>query len=99
MKDYHPTPDLLKDRIILITGAGDGIGKAAAKSFAAHGATVVLLGRTIPKLEAVYDEIESSGQCRTFSLRLLSHACSPETSVKRGVTVIPSSSPSMYGNS
>jgi len=62
MKDYRPTSDLLKDRIILITGAGDGIGKAAAKSFAAHGATVVLLGRTIPKLEAVYDEIESSGQ-------------------------------------
>ena len=34
----------------LITGAGDGIGRAAAKSFAAHGATVILLGRTISKL-------------------------------------------------
>jgi NAD(P)-dependent dehydrogenase (short-subunit alcohol dehydrogenase family) len=55
--DYTATPDLLKDRIILVTGAGDGIGRAAAKSFAAHGATVILLGRTIRKLEFVYDEI------------------------------------------
>jgi NAD(P)-dependent dehydrogenase (short-subunit alcohol dehydrogenase family) len=51
----------LTNRIILITGAGDGIGRAAAKSFAAHGATVILLGRTISKLEAVYDEIEQAG--------------------------------------
>jgi NAD(P)-dependent dehydrogenase (short-subunit alcohol dehydrogenase family) len=55
--DYTPTPDLLKERIILVTGAGDGIGRAAAKTFAAHGATVILLGRTIRKLEFVYDEI------------------------------------------
>ena len=61
MKDYRPAPDLLQDRVILVTGAGDGIGKTAAKSFAAHGATVVLLGRTVSKLEAVYDEIEGSG--------------------------------------
>ncbi len=59
MKDYRPRPDLLKDRVILVTGAGDGIGRTAARSFAAHGATVVLLGRTITKLEAVYDEIET----------------------------------------
>lgn len=61
MLDYTPSNTLLTDRIILVTGAGDGIGKAAAKSFAAHGATIVLLGRTIAKLEAVYDEIEQAG--------------------------------------
>ncbi len=61
MLDYTPSNTLLTDRIILVTGAGDGIGKAAAKSFAAHGATVVLLGRTTAKLEAVYDEIEQAG--------------------------------------
>ena len=44
--EYQPRPDLLKDRIILITGAGDGIGRAAAMSYALHGATVVLHGRT-----------------------------------------------------
>ena len=61
MFDYNPSNTLLTDRIILVTGAGDGIGKAAAKSFAAHGATVVLLGRTTAKLEKVYDEIEQDG--------------------------------------
>ena len=54
---YVAPADLLKDKIILITGAGDGIGKAAAKAYAKHGATVVLLGRTTQKLENVYDEI------------------------------------------
>lgn len=53
--------DLLADRVILVTGAGDGIGAAAAEALAAHGATVVLLGRTTAKLEAVYDRIEASG--------------------------------------
>lgn len=61
MQDYTPAPDLLRERVILITGAGDGIGAAAAQSFAAHGATVILLGRTIRKLEAVYDAIEQAG--------------------------------------
>ena len=61
MKDYQPTIDLLKDRVILVTGAGDGIGRAAARRLARHGATVILLGRTIRKLERVYDEIEQSG--------------------------------------
>ena len=61
MKDYQAGTDLLKDRVILITGAGDGIGAAAAKRCAAHGATVILLGRTTRKLEAVYDAIEAAG--------------------------------------
>ena len=61
VENYQPAPDLLKDRVILVTGAGDGIGRAAALTYAQHGATVILLGRTIKKLEAVYDEIENAG--------------------------------------
>lgn len=61
MKDYQASDTLLAGRVILITGAGDGIGAAAAKSCAAHGATVILLGRTTRKLEAVYDAIEAAG--------------------------------------
>ncbi|MBO6849271.1 MAG: YciK family oxidoreductase [Marinobacter sp.] len=61
MQDYQAPADLLKDRIIMVTGAGSGIGRAAARSFAAHGATVILLGRTVSKLESLYDEIEAAG--------------------------------------
>lgn len=61
MFEYQAPENLLKDRIILITGAGDGIGRVAAKTYAAHGATVILLGRTLEKLEHVYDEIEAAG--------------------------------------
>ncbi len=56
-RDYIARPDLLKDRVILITGAGDGIGRALAIGAARHGATLVLLGKTIKKLEATYDAI------------------------------------------
>src|SRR3546814_1190442 len=58
---YSPAADLLKGRHILITGAGDGLGRAAAHACARHGATVILLGRTISKLAIVYDEINAAG--------------------------------------
>ncbi len=61
MFDYQPPADLLAGRTILITGAGGGIGQAAALSCAAHGASVVLLGRNSEKLEQVYDAIEAAG--------------------------------------
>lgn len=54
---YQASPELLQDRIILITGAGDGIGKAAALACADAGAKVILAGRTVAKLEQVYDKI------------------------------------------
>lgn len=61
MKDYKPNKDLLKDKVILVTGAGAGIGKEASLAYARHGATVILLGKTIHKLEQVYDQIEHEG--------------------------------------
>lgn len=60
MFNYQAPKDLLKDKVILVTGAGSGIGRVAALTYARHGATVILLGRNSEKLVAVYDEIESN---------------------------------------
>jgi len=56
---YAYPADVLKDRIILITGASDGIGKTLACHIAGLGAQVILHGKDTKKLEAVYDEIEA----------------------------------------
>ncbi|HYG13907.1 MAG TPA: SDR family NAD(P)-dependent oxidoreductase, partial [Methylophilaceae bacterium] len=57
MKDYQAPPQHLAGRVILVTGAGQGIGRAAALTFAAQGASIILAGRQVSKLEAAYDEI------------------------------------------
>lgn len=51
----------LNNKVILITGASDGIGKATAIECAKHGATVIIHGKTLPKLELLYDEITQAG--------------------------------------
>ncbi|MDU0355173.1 YciK family oxidoreductase [Paraglaciecola aquimarina] len=61
MLNYRANEDYLDKKIILITGAGDGIGKQAALEFAKYGATIILLGKTVKKLESVYDQIVNNG--------------------------------------
>jgi NAD(P)-dependent dehydrogenase (short-subunit alcohol dehydrogenase family) len=58
--DWQPRKGLLEERIILVTGAGNGIGAAVAKSYAQYGATVILLDKLVRNLEQVYDAIESA---------------------------------------
>lgn len=59
--DYRPRLDLLAGRVILVTGAGQGLGRAVALACAGHGATVALLGRKLEKLESTYDAIAAAG--------------------------------------
>jgi NAD(P)-dependent dehydrogenase (short-subunit alcohol dehydrogenase family) len=54
---YVPAPEALAGRVIAVTGAGEGIGRAVALAAAAHGAQLVLIGRTVRKLEAVHAQI------------------------------------------
>ena len=74
---YQPQRHLLKDRIILVTGASDGIGREAALTYARYSASVILLGRNDDKLRAVAEEIEREGGIppRWFTLDLLT--CTP----------------------
>lgn len=61
MNDTDPASPSLSGRTVLITGAGDGLGAALARACGAAGAEVILLGRTVRKLETVYDEITAAG--------------------------------------
>jgi len=67
---YQPRPDLLAERVILITGAAEGVGRAVARACARHGATVILSGFDEKNLETVYDEIELDGSPEPASLPL-----------------------------
>jgi len=70
MKEFKAQPDALNGKIILITGAGAGIGKTLALQCADLGAKVILLGKTVKKLEAVYDQIELLGKQQAAILPL-----------------------------
>lgn len=60
-EDYVPRAKLLAQRVIVITGANGGLGRSTALACAGLGATLVLLGRNVKALEALYDQIEAMG--------------------------------------
>jgi NAD(P)-dependent dehydrogenase (short-subunit alcohol dehydrogenase family) len=60
-RTHLPKAGELKGRVIMVTGAGAGIGRAVSLALAQAGAEVILLGRTVRKLEAVHAEIAKLG--------------------------------------
>ena len=58
----------LQDKIILVTGASQGLGEQVAKSYAAQGATVILVARHQKKMEKVYDDIVATGHPEPFAV-------------------------------
>ena len=76
LKNYEAPAGLLQDRVILITGASDGIGRALALKVAELGARVIIHGRNVKKLESVYDEVEALGAPRP-SIAVLDFASAP----------------------
>jgi NAD(P)-dependent dehydrogenase (short-subunit alcohol dehydrogenase family) len=76
---YEPAPGSHAGRIILVTGASDGIGQAVAVALARQGATVALLGRSQRKLARTYDRIVEAGGPKPAILPFnLETAASPE---------------------
>ncbi len=60
-ENFSPAADLLRDRVILVTGATGGFGRVVSKALAAHGATIILLSKNVREMESLYDEIETAG--------------------------------------
>lgn len=60
-RSYVPEPDCMAGRVVLVTGATRGIGRAVACDLVKHGATVVLHGRNATALDALYEELRGMG--------------------------------------
>ena len=81
-RNYTYADDVLRDRIILVTGASDGIGRALAVHAAGLGAQLILHGRNVRKLEEVYDEINSLKSAPRPSIAVMDLASADANSYK-----------------
>lgn len=92
-QNYQYENNALRDRVILITGASDGIGKALAIECARLGARVILHGRSTTKLERVYDEISAQDDAPRPSIAVLDLA----SANAEGYTTLASSIADEFG--
>tara|TARA_R110001583_G_scaffold561_6_gene5002 strand:- start:3012 stop:3749 length:738 start_codon:yes stop_codon:yes gene_type:complete len=87
MFEYTIKEKILNNKTILVTGAGAGIGKEAAITYAKLGATVILLGKTVSKLEAVYDEILALGLAEPAIIPLDLRGATKQNYIDMSVTI------------
>jgi len=83
----------VQDKIVLVTGSTDGIGKETARKLARHGAKVIIHGRDHAKVQAVADEIRQSTGSRDINFLVADFSCFPE--VGRMVTEIRKTFPTL----
>jgi NAD(P)-dependent dehydrogenase (short-subunit alcohol dehydrogenase family) len=88
MFNYSIKDACLTNKTILVTGAGAGIGRTAALTYAQLGATVILLGKTVSKLEAVYDEIVALGQAEPAIIPLDLKGASKQNYIDMTSTIV-----------
>jgi NAD(P)-dependent dehydrogenase (short-subunit alcohol dehydrogenase family) len=77
-RGYAPAADALAGRVILVTGATAGIGRAVARDLVRHGASVILHGRNEQALEALYQELRELGPEPAVALVDLERAQGPQ---------------------
>ena len=77
-QSYSPESQCLDKKVILVTGAADGIGKAVSIAAARHGATVIMLDKKTRHLEKVYDRIVEQGFTEPVMLPLDLLECTPQ---------------------
>jgi NAD(P)-dependent dehydrogenase (short-subunit alcohol dehydrogenase family) len=77
-RNYSPAPDAFTGRVILVTGATAGIGRAVARALVQHGATVILHGRNEQTLEALYQELKPLGPEPAVAMLDLERAQGPQ---------------------
>src|SRR5262245_50213313 len=77
-RNYRPEPQALAGRVVLVTGATGGIGRAVATALVQHGATVLLHGRNEAALEALYQELKGLGPEPAVAQLDLERAQGPE---------------------
>lgn len=76
--NYKITKNQLKDKVILVTGANRGFGRAMTLDLAKAGATVIMLGRDLGSLESVYDEVVDAGYQQPMLYPLDLEGATPE---------------------
>ncbi|MCL4745516.1 MAG: SDR family oxidoreductase, partial [Burkholderiaceae bacterium] len=80
----------LRDRVVVVTGAGGGIGRAIARGFAEAGARVAVLGRSAEGLCSTVDEIErAGGQARAITCDVSSAASVAEAAERSAAAFGP----------